>query len=478
MAQQNISIFAPNGSPFRIILYTVVISFLSNFYQASSIAYTNVAEENFKAFVKDAYIKRGSPISHASSGWLWSLIMNSILLGNFIGTICTPILVDNFGRRYVSLFGSFGMILATLTGAASILIYLPELLLISRIFGAVMSVESMPTKWRGTCFFIHGTANIFIVLFGMILGMNKFLGAKLFWLLVVGALPSLFSLLLLLPMRESPKFLLLHRNNKEEAIKSLKFYQACSDIDYEKLVEETIKEEANKETKRNIWKSLKKIFLERHLRKAVILGICALQLAIGIWTITTEVLGAHFPPDKAQTYASALFGVNFLAGFAGVYLVGRMSRRLLLIGSGAVNALSLTGYIISDRLVSLAGVIFFDYGCIISLFFYNLSYGVGFGIIVFYISSELLPQFHRSLGQSVVFCITIPISFCFSFVTLPAYEAYNVWAFIPLFILPSILALLYLYINLPETNGREIFETVEELKMTAKDRARNNALRN
>ncbi|KAI1732483.1 sugar transporter domain-containing protein [Ditylenchus destructor] len=355
MVQQKASIFAPNGSPVRIILYTVIISFLSNFYQASSIAYTNVAEESFKAFINDAYRNRDISLSHASSVWLWSLIMNSILIGNF---------------------------------------------------------ESMPTKWRGTCFFIHGTANIFIVLFGMILGMNKFLGAKLFWLL-------------------------------------------GSAIDYEKIIAETIKEEANKETKINIWKSLKEIFLEKHLRKAVILGICALQ-----------------------TYASALFGVNFLAGFAGVYLVGRMSRRLLLIGSGAVNTLSLTGYIVSDRLVLLAGVTFFDYGCIISLFFYNLSYGIGFGIIVFYISSELLPQFHRSLGQSVVFCITIPISFCFSFVTLPAYEAYNVWAFIPLFILPSILALLYLYINLPETNGREIFEIVEELKMSAKDRARNNALRN
>ena len=49
-------------------------------------------------------------------------------------------------------------------------------------------------------------------------------------------------------------------------------------------------------------------------------------------------------------------------------------------------------------------------------------------------------------------------------VTLPAYEAYNVWAFVVLFIVPSSISLSYLYMYLPETRGKESYEIVEALK--------------
>lgn len=48
------------------------------------------------------------------------------------------------------------------------------------------------------------------------------------------------------------------------------------------------------------------------------------------------------------------------------------------------------------------------------------------------------------------------LSFVFTFTTLPAYKAFDVWAFVPLFSVPSILALIFLYWKLPETSGREV----------------------
>lgn len=55
------------------------------------------------------------------------------------------------------------------------------------------------------------------------------------------------------------------------------------------------------------------------------------------------------------------------------------------------------------------------------------------------------------------------IIFAFSFVTLPLYRLIDVWAFIPLFIIPSTLSLIYLAMEMPETRGREIHEIVEQL---------------
>jgi hypothetical protein len=85
---------------------------------------------------------------------------------------------------------------------------------------------------------------------GMVLGMDLFLGNKLFTLLCmcflrqqictlcnlylyqlgVGAVPVFLSVVFALLMQETPKFLLLTKNDKEGALKSLKFYQGTAKI--------------------------------------------------------------------------------------------------------------------------------------------------------------------------------------------------------------------------------------------------------
>lgn len=58
----------------------------------------------------------------------------------------------------------------------------------------------------------------------------------------------------------------------------------------------------------------------------------------------------------------------------------------------------------------------------------------------------------------MVYATNTALCCVFTFVTLPAYKAFDVWAFVPLFTLPSTLALLFLFFRLPETKGREVRE--------------------
>ncbi|KAI1701613.1 sugar transporter domain-containing protein [Ditylenchus destructor] len=137
----------------------------------------------------------------------------------------------------------------------------------------------------------------------------------------------------------------------------------------------------------------------------------------------------------------------------------------MLIGSSVVNTLALAAYVLFDRLAfywwpSLS------YAGLASMLFYNVSYGMGVGSIAPYINAELLPQLHRSVGQSVVYCVGLAISFTISLVMVPAFETYDVWVFVPLFIIPNAFCVVYLVAYLPETRGREIHEIVEELKRT------------
>uniref|UniRef100_A0A915DHK8 Uncharacterized protein n=1 Tax=Ditylenchus dipsaci TaxID=166011 RepID=A0A915DHK8_9BILA len=160
-------------------------------------------------------------------------------------------------------------------------------------------------------------------------------------------------------------------------------------------------------------------------------GIAALQLSAGVWPITTELLLAHFPGTKAQICSSVLFGFNFVAGICGVYTVGNISRRKLVLVTSTIHIISLAAYL----------------WCLLAMAVYNVTSGIGFGTIVYFLSSELLPQFHRAMG---------------------AYKSYNVQSFIPLFVVPNALCTIYLYCELPETSGREIYEIVDELKISSK----------
>ncbi|KAL3081815.1 hypothetical protein niasHT_034006 [Heterodera trifolii] len=140
----------------------------------------------------------------------------------------------------------------------------------------------------------------------------------------------------------------------------------------------------------------------------------------------------------------------------------RVSRRKMLLYAGLANSFCIVFYALFDRLSTVNAQ--FRYGCLVANLVYFCTFGVSLGIIPYYICGELFPQNFRSLGQSVVFLVTHCSCFAFNILTLPAYSAIGVFAFFPLFTAPQLLCLAFLWIYLPETNGREVHEIVEELK--------------
>jgi MFS family permease len=95
---------------------------------------------------------------------------------------------------------------------------------------------------------------------------------------------------------------------------------------------------------------------------------------------------------------------------------------------------------------------------------YLNNFSIGVGPISYFITSEITSQQHRALIQSMVFAVNTLSGFVLGLVTLPAYNWIGVWSFLPLYIIPSILCIIYLYYNLPETKGREIADILREMK--------------
>lgn len=110
-----------------------------------------------------------------------------------------------------------------------------EMLIVGRFMSALASGISMsalilflqeisPTKIRGSMSFFAELSFVVTNAIGGIAGMSFILGNRLGLLVGLAVIPAAFSILILLPLHETPKFLLLKHGNDVGAKSSLRFY--------------------------------------------------------------------------------------------------------------------------------------------------------------------------------------------------------------------------------------------------------------
>ncbi|KHN77665.1 Solute carrier family 2, facilitated glucose transporter member 1 [Toxocara canis] len=407
--------------------------------EAYSNSYPNTAIVTFQNYVNNSYISRGieGGIPDGIYTWIWSAILNVWFLGYLLGVFLTPRCTDNYGRKTALLIANVLSVIGTVVSTVAVVFPVPELLFLGRIvssiscgisFGTLILFlqETTPTELRGMTSFLSATVFLAINVTGMGFGMDVVFGTNLPLLIGIGLIPGALAIIIMIPLAETPKYLLISRNDREAAMESLIFYRGESPRN-EEIMEEILKE-SDEEHGMPLMEAIMKVFKTPHLRQAFILGVLIVQVVVGIWPIiylSTDFLSAHFSPTFAQVGSFVFIVADFLASIPGMFVVERFGRRPLLISFGILNTAAL-------------------------------------GPIAWFITSELAPQHFRSLIQSMVFSFNTVVNF--TFVTLPIYRAINVWGFIPLFIIPSTLCLIYIYKYLPETKGHEIHEIIDKLK--------------
>ena len=227
---------------------------------------------------------------------------------------------------------------------------------------------------RGVCSFLSETAFIAMNVVGMGFGLNVIFGRNLPLLVGLGAIPGVIAILIMFPLKETPKFLLIHKKDKKAAIESLKFYRGESK-DYDDVIINILKE-CDEKIDMPIWKALKEVLVQPHLRKALILGTTSLQLVVGIWPIlylSTDILETHFSNEMAQYCSFAFIICDFIASILGTFYVDKYGRRPMMLGFGILNTICLISYLVFDRLAAINGN--YRYGCVVSLIAYGITYG-------------------------------------------------------------------------------------------------------
>jgi MFS transporter, SP family, arabinose:H+ symporter len=265
------------------------------------------------------------------------------------------------------------------------------------------------------------------------------------WMLGVMSFPAAAFTFLSLSLPESPRWLILHKGDRENGFKVLKrINQKCTETEIGSIVDEILSTgNGNK---------LKKAFFSRRLIKPIFLAffIAFFNQMSGINAIlyyAPRIFSLTGSDTQAAFFQSVGIGlVNLVFTFAGLWLIDRLGRRVLLyIGS--------FGYITSLGLISWA---FYSGNTgIVPLFILTFiaSHAIGQGAVIWVFISEIFPNKERAFGQSLgsfthwFFAATITLIF-----------PYMVKAFHPGWIFGffcgmMVLQLIWVALFVPETKG-------------------------
>lgn len=401
------------------------------------------------------FIKRQFGLSDSQT----EIAASSLLLGCVVGASVAAFTSDRFGRKRVLLAA------ATLFTLSSIGAALPRDLIefaVARLVGGVAIgiastlsplyiAEISPAQKRGLLVSLNQLAIVTGILLSY--SVNYVLTgagpANWRWMFAAAAVPSIafFSTLLFIP--ESPRWL-MQKGREQEAkhfLAQIVGPQAASgEIE---AIRAAISEESGD-------------LLDPAFRKALIVAILIALFSqfTGINTIIyygSIVFLEHVPHQTATTalWANVVIGaINFVATVAGMLLIDRSGRKLLLMTAFGGMALSL---------VAVSAAIHFQASGVIVLLFiltYVACFAVGVGTGTWVLMSEICPTRVRGRAMSVatvfLWCGTLLVTLTFlSLVNL--FTAAGVFL---LYAIVSIAAFLFVWRGVPETKGR----TLEEIE--------------
>jgi len=388
-------------------------------------------------------------------------VLASALYGTIIGALFGGIPAEKFGRKKVLywigaifLIASLGSALASNVVQFILFRFLGGLGVgASSVVAPMFISEIAPAKNRGK---LVATFQ-FNIVFGILLAyLSNYLLASIGetawrWMLGILAIPAALFVVLLSFVPESPRWLMVHRNDYERARTIL----SISDPEGVDEAIIAIQEDLQQEKKKA---SLSDFFSKKYIKPIIMAMLIALfnQLS-GINAIiyfaprVFELAGLGKSAAFLQSTGVGL--VNLAATMFGLNLIDRLGRKkLMLIGS--------IGYIFS--LGAIAAAFYFHYlgGMVVPVlvFLFIASHAVGQGSVIWVFISEIFPNEVRSYGQSLgssvhwIMAAIITGTFPF-FANNPSIGPAKIFLF---FMLMMVWQLWWVLFKMPETKGKSL----------------------
>jgi SP family xylose:H+ symportor-like MFS transporter len=388
-------------------------------------------------------------------------IMSSALWGTVIGALFGNLPAERFGRKLslivigvLYLVSALGSALATDPYIFSFMRFIGGLGVgASSIVAPAFISEIAPARYRGRLVALYQFQLVFgiLVAFFSNYALSEFFGLSWRWMLGAEALPALAYLLLVLGVPESPRWLILRKNDEKHA-REILAYSNPGNVDG---VIADIRHAMGEFRQDRLFTRAYSFPLLLAFLLAAFNQLSGINFIIYFAPRVFELAGLDTSSALLSTAGIGL--VNLVTTLLGMYLIDRVGRKqLMLIGS--------IGYIVS--LATVAWAFASNAGGMMVVFFvftFIASHAVGQGAVIWVFIAEIFPNNVRTKGQSLG-CGTHWVFAAFLTLLMPsvlsAFQPASIFGF---FAVMMVLQLLFVLFLMPETKGQTLESLAEGL---------------
>ncbi|KAK3514819.1 hypothetical protein QTP70_032529 [Hemibagrus guttatus] len=362
--------------------------------------------EEVQRFINQTWMQRyDRHISAELLTLLWSSIVSIFTIGGLVGASVGASLAVRFGRKGTLLINnSFALLAAVLMGLSSLTAAF-ELLIAGRFISGINAGvglcvqplylgEIAPRALRGamamgTSIFITGG-----ILTGQVMGLTELLGGEHYWplLLISPCVPAVLQLIFLPQFPESPRFLLIDRDDEVSCTAALKQLHGGEDfqVEMEDMQQERISAEGIEPKKpwqlftecRNHWPLFIIIFISTAQQ---LNGINAQRRSLRF--ISMQNMSSVKPEFQLETFPMSQWEREYS------FLIERLGRRALIIGGYALMSLWCICFTLTLSFQKSSSLV--PYLSMLCVFAFILSFGLGPGGVTNILITELFTQTTR-----------------------------------------------------------------------------------
>ncbi|XP_071491139.1 solute carrier family 2, facilitated glucose transporter member 5-like [Diadema antillarum] len=440
-----------------------------------------------KEFFNRTYYERsGELLSDDSITWIWAAAVSIYCIGGALGALVGGYWADKFGRNRGLLYNNFISVVAAVLMGCCDVANSPEMLIIGRFvigFSVGISItivpmylaEIAPLNLRGAISVSHQLLITVGILLGLCLGFFAF-NDEAMWsaVLALTVVTSIIEFIVLPFCPESPRWLLIVKDERDEAIKALRQLRGNGNIQEEIL--EMEREHGNETEVERV--GVSDLICLRDRAWLLPLLICVVihlgQQLSGINAIifySWELYNAAGMSEKEIAYATVGFGaLNVCVTTVSVLVVERVGRRPLLLYPFGIIALWLVGLTVC---LALQGQYeWLKWMSLVFVYLYIITFAIGPAPLPYLISAELWSQGPRPSALSVSIQVNWWTNFAVQLTFPPIQAAIGQYVFL-IYDVCAIATTAFIYFYLPETRKRSFDEIASVFRDRVEGGARN-----
>ncbi|XP_068223773.1 solute carrier family 2, facilitated glucose transporter member 1-like [Palaemon carinicauda] len=425
------------------------------------------------------YERHGEYLTEGVLTVIISIMVSIYCIGGMIGGALTGIFSTRFGRKGGLLVNNVFAVLAAILFGFCQMGSSYEMIIAARFVIGINNglnaglapmylSEIAPTNLRGAIGTVYQLVVTISILFSQIMGLESILGTETLWpvLLALTALPAVFQLVTLPICPESPRFLLITKDEPMAAQRALTWLRDTSNVQDE-MGEMRNEAEAAKLVPSV---SLREILSNPTLRIPLVISLMMMmaQQLSGINAViffSTKIYKSAGLSDEAALNATIAMGsMNVLMTVASLVMVEKFGRKTLMLAG--LFGMLVDVFVLFICLLLKDTAPWVSYLSIFLVILFVVMFATGPGSIPWFLVTELFAQNARPMASSIAVAVNWTAAFLVGLGFLPIQELIGPYVFL---IFVALLAgfIVFTWKKVPETKGKTIDEITAIFKQSA-----------